>query len=194
MPSGATKPSRERGGGSVNRRCVYAFAVNTVVGRTALLVTLAVTSLAPAAAAQEEGVFVDPDSPAGKEYAIPLEQARRDAAGGGKPGHGSEGGGESLFGAGIEPAEGGGWGSGSPDSGPDAGETPATGERSRDGSRHNRSGSSGREDAVDDRPRAAGLTLAAGRSDTLPTAGVAAGVLSAGLLIGFGLRRLFRSP
>jgi hypothetical protein len=160
----------------------------------ALLATLAAASLAPAAAAQEEGVSVDPDSPAGQEYAIPLEQARRDAAGGGNAGHGSKGGGESLFGAGIEPAEGGGRGSGSPDSGADVGETPATGKRSRDDIRDKAIGSSGREDAVDDRLRAAGLTSTRGRSDTLPTAGVAAGVLSAGLLVGFGLRRLFRTP
>ena len=31
------------------------------------------------AIAQEDGVFVDPDSPAGKEYALPLDSARRDA-------------------------------------------------------------------------------------------------------------------
>ena len=41
------------------------------------------------AAAQGTGVFVDPDSPSGKEYAIPLEGARRQAdpqAPTGKPG------------------------------------------------------------------------------------------------------------
>ena len=33
----------------------------------------------PAAVAQDDGVFVDPDSPTGAEYDIPLERARRDA-------------------------------------------------------------------------------------------------------------------
>jgi hypothetical protein len=31
------------------------------------------------AAAQEDGVIVDPNSPTGKEYAIPLDKARRDS-------------------------------------------------------------------------------------------------------------------
>jgi hypothetical protein len=45
-----------------------------------ILVLVAALAL-PAGAAAEEGVFVDPGSPAGKEYAIPLAQARRDASG-----------------------------------------------------------------------------------------------------------------
>ena len=67
--------------------------------------------------AQHNGVFVDPDTPAGKEYALPLDTARRDASGG--EGHATGGGYETaLFGAGIshrggvrdtaEPEEGGG--------------------------------------------------------------------------------------
>ncbi len=48
--------------------------------------TLALT--APLALAQEEGVTVDPGSPAGKEYALPIDQARRDAADGGGRGGG----------------------------------------------------------------------------------------------------------
>jgi hypothetical protein len=35
----------------------------------------------PVAQAAEPGVFVDPSSPPGKEYAIPLDTARREAAG-----------------------------------------------------------------------------------------------------------------
>jgi hypothetical protein len=50
--------------------------------------------------AQDDGVHVDPKSPAGKEYALPLDQARRDAAGGDAPGRGS-GDSAPLFGAGI---------------------------------------------------------------------------------------------
>lgn len=51
------------------------------------------------AAAQGDGVVVDPETPAGKEYALPLEAARRDASGavGGNTGSQSA----PLFGAGI---------------------------------------------------------------------------------------------
>src|SRR6476619_4464476 len=51
-----------------------------------------------AAAAQDDGVHVDPNSPAGKEYALPLDSARRDANGGGDSAAGS---GAPLFGVGI---------------------------------------------------------------------------------------------
>jgi hypothetical protein len=37
--------------------------------------------VAPPAAAQQEGVFIDPGSPAGQEYALPLAQARDQATG-----------------------------------------------------------------------------------------------------------------
>jgi hypothetical protein len=62
---------------------------------------------AAAPAQDEPGVFVDPDSPAGKEYAIPLDKARRESGatvpGGGGSSGGSDGGTPSgaLFGAGI---------------------------------------------------------------------------------------------
>lgn len=47
--------------------------------RIALIVACSVSLPVPAgAAAQEPGVVYDPDSPAGKEYALPLEAARRD--------------------------------------------------------------------------------------------------------------------
>lgn len=63
------------------------------------------TALAlPASAAAQDGVFVDPDSPSGKEYQIPLESARRQADpqrtdGKVVPGDRSA----PLFGEGIEP-------------------------------------------------------------------------------------------
>ena len=73
--------------------------------------------VAPSAAAAQEPVQVDPDSPAGVEYKLPLDQARRDAApdagGGGRGGGPRSGGGGGprsgggsgdpapLFGAGI---------------------------------------------------------------------------------------------
>jgi hypothetical protein len=50
--------------------------------KTTLALAL-VLALPATAQAQERGVHVDPDSPAGKEYAIPIDKARRDASGGG---------------------------------------------------------------------------------------------------------------
>lgn len=50
--------------------------------------------------AQADGVYVDPDSPAGKEYALPLDAARREASGGGGGGDGGASA-PPLFGAGI---------------------------------------------------------------------------------------------
>src|SRR5688500_10175816 len=50
-------------------------------GRTlaTALAALALGAGAAPAAAQQDEVFVDPDSPTGREYDIPLERARRDA-------------------------------------------------------------------------------------------------------------------
>ena len=45
------------------------------------LASLALTGVPAPGMAQEDGVFVDPDSPAGKEYAVPLEEARRNSRG-----------------------------------------------------------------------------------------------------------------
>ncbi len=59
------------------------------------------TSAQPAAPALalEPGVHIDPGSPAAKEYALPVNQAR----GTGSGGEGSGGSSEKLFGAGIKP-------------------------------------------------------------------------------------------
>jgi hypothetical protein len=62
-----------------------------------LLVTGALALTAAPAAAQDPGVTYDDDSPAGTEYAIPLEQARREAAG---TGVGTP---APAFGEGIQP-------------------------------------------------------------------------------------------
>ncbi len=45
----------------------------------AVVCAVAAGFMAPAALAQDEGVFVDPGSPSGKEYALPLDTARREA-------------------------------------------------------------------------------------------------------------------
>lgn len=52
----------------------------------------------------EDGVTVDPGSPAGKEYALPIDQARRDTADGGKGGVASRAGQPTpAFGEGVRP-------------------------------------------------------------------------------------------
>ena len=53
------------------------------------------------ATAQDDGVHVDPNSPAGKEYALPLDSARRDAGGGATSGGGTSSYSAPLFGVGI---------------------------------------------------------------------------------------------
>jgi hypothetical protein len=67
------------------------------------------------AAALEPGVHVDPGSPAAKEYALPVSQARGAGEGGGP-----EGTHEQLFGSGIKPPS-----SGSPRGGSPSGESGA---------------------------------------------------------------------
>jgi hypothetical protein len=62
---------------------------------------------AQATAGLEPGVHPDPGSPAAKEYALPLNQARQVGEGGGS--HASSGSG-ALFGAGIKPPGSGGSG------------------------------------------------------------------------------------
>jgi hypothetical protein len=75
-----------------------------------VLATCGPTIAPQAAAALEPGVHVDPGSPAAKEYALPLSQARRTGAGS-TPTASSE----TPFGAGIKPPGSGGGGSGSHD-------------------------------------------------------------------------------
>jgi hypothetical protein len=68
----------------------------------AALFAVAVLAPVPLAAGAEPGVTYDPDSPAGKEYALPINSARTDAGGRASDTAGS---GEApLFGVGIRPA------------------------------------------------------------------------------------------
>jgi len=78
---------------------------------------------APRAAAAPDEVIFDPGSPAGKEYAIPLDDARRGAEGGGGAGGAGSSAGPAgrsgianppLFGAGVKPERSGGGSSGGP--------------------------------------------------------------------------------
>jgi hypothetical protein len=154
--------------------------------RTGPVILLACLVLAPPALAQR-GVFVDPDSPAGKEYALPLEEARRHGAGGGAPGAG-----QPLFCAGIERA---GAAAASSEAGPGSGGAGGSGSGGGDGKARGggeagngaSSGAGGGDEAVQ---RSAAVKAAAGgSSDGLMTAAIVALVLVTGLLAGVALRR-----
>ena len=162
--------------------------------RTGLFTVFVCLILAAPAVAQEDGVFVDPDSPAGKEYAIPLEEARRHGAGGGAPGAS-----QPLFGAGIERATqaveraSAGGGAGGSASGGGAAKARGNGDNGKNGSNGNSGSSeaSGSDQAVQ---RSAAIKAAAGgSSDGLITAAIVALVLAAGLLAGVALRRTLGS-
>jgi hypothetical protein len=153
---------------------------------TALLLLL----LAPPAMGQRGGVFVDPNSPAGVEYAIPLEQARREAAGdasvnpGGRPSGGQAAAqteGQQLFGEGIEPVGG---------RGARARNAPAG-----SGKRGTSSGGAAAEgaEAAGASASTAAVAAASEEGSGLPlTIGIAGAVLVAGVAGGLGLRRLLR--
>jgi len=81
------------------------------VSATAALAVLALSCLpvsAQAATDLEPGVHADPGSPAAKEYALPINQARQTGAAPGQASSGSA----ALFGAGIKPPGSGGSGRG----------------------------------------------------------------------------------
>ena len=74
--------------------------------RTVTVGALILALHVPAAYAQtENGVTVDPSSPAGKEYALPIDQARRDATDGGNARKAPKGGRNPTpaFGQGVRP-------------------------------------------------------------------------------------------
>jgi hypothetical protein len=159
--------------------------MRTVLGAPLVAAVTLLTFDAAMVSAQEDGVFIDPDSPAGTEYAIPLEQARRDAAGGGPTTRGRAGDGQPLFGAGIAPRS-------------EAKGESAIGDASGGGARKARAA------GVDKTPRPganAGASTAAiaaaagdGSSEGLLTAGIAAAVLALGLAAGLAFRRALKGP
>ncbi len=73
------------------------------------LLAIGVPAPSPASAQQNDEVFVDPDSPAKKEYALPIDQARRNADPNRRPGAPIRKGAPAapLFGAGIGSRSGG---------------------------------------------------------------------------------------
>ena len=172
------------------------------MARAVVAFLFAALALPAAAQAQGRGVFVDPDSPAGKEYAIPLEEARRQAA---PDAESRPGGGDAaspLFGAGITRAPGasaaGGGSAGDGSAGSGGGGEPG-GAAGRDGDRGAGNAADGEgpetlESARKGRADSMAIEAAAqGGSDALLTAGIAGTVLAVGLLVGFGLRRVLRN-
>jgi hypothetical protein len=173
------------------------------MARTVLAILTASLALPPAAFAQPK-VFLDPDSPAGQEYAIPLEEARRQVAGGesyGSNGGGTSRGREPLFGVGMGRVDGSSDSRrNSPGHGVDTERAGVrdSGPRDRGDGADRRNGddveSFGPETRAPDARTSAAIEAAASDgSSVLPTAGIAGGVLVVGLLSGFGLQRLLRS-
>lgn len=75
--------------------------MRAVVGAVIALVTLSIPQMALASGSTlQPGVHVDPGSPAGKEYQIPVVGARTEAAGGTQ----GQGGSPPLFGVGVTPS------------------------------------------------------------------------------------------
>ena len=151
--------------------------------------------LLPVTAQGQTGARLDPGSPAGVEYELPLEQARKNAAGGGGDGPGSEGdraggGGDgSLFGAGIVPvkrsvdAQDGGDGDGMQGGLASEGASDGGGRDAQEGS----SGGTIKRSALGAPDEDEG-------SAALRIAGIALAVLLVGGLLGLALRRGLRQP
>lgn len=163
----------------------------SVVSRRSLIAVTAAAAVAmPGAASAQDGVFVDPDSPSGKEYAIPLEAARRQADPDSSrevrvtPGQRDV---SPLFGEGIEsPAAGKAGASGLPRRKDRADAEGAAGDRFGDSM-----GDTTREAlrAAVSRPAAPGADV----RSTLLVVGGSAAVLLLGALGGYALRRQGRS-
>ena len=132
-------------------------------------------------------MFIDPDSPAGTEYAIPLDQARREAAGGNASPGSAPTGEQSLFGAGITPGR----QARRADAGGDARRSRQPAGASRD--QNTKPGSNPKSGAS---ASTAAIAAATGDGDsvTLLTAGIAAAVLAVGLAAGLAFRRTLGNP
>lgn len=146
-------------------------------GAACALVALGLLAGAGQAAAQSDGVHVDPDTPAGKEYALPLDKARQDVA----PNSGAQGsdpGEAELFGAGISKRDGGGKGGGGDDG------AAAGGSNGESGGSH--------DPALTDSASVAKATASSGSriSPGWLTALIAFGVLVVGGAAGLSLRAL----
>lgn len=161
-------------------------------------VTSAAALATAPAAAQEPGVVYDPDSPAGKEYALPLDAARNAAAPVGRPGGDTrqpaspeQPARAPLFGEGITPkrVKSSSRGTGAPT------EKPREGEGGETGRYPGASTPSTREEQRSesaDRIQVAQSRSSNGPSSLLVSTIVALAVLLVGGGLGFGGRRLRR--
>lgn len=137
--------------------------------------------MAPVAAAQDDEIFVDPGSPSGKEYALPVESARQQAAKGAQD-RSSSAQPAPLFGEGVDEASAGEQGGGAASGGGGTGR-----------------GGGATDDADGGAPSAQGAARTAtlqaqaaapdGGIGLAAVIGVGAGVLALGGAIGVLLRR-----
>lgn len=160
-------------------------------------VLVAACVVLPATAQGQAGQSPDPDSPAGVEYQLPLEQARKNAAGqgNGEPRRGGSGEGgwaAPLFGAGIAARDveedrgtGGRPGSQGGEGGSDSESSASKADRGNAAP-----GEAGGSDAAISRSAVGGAD--SDDSATQRTLGIALAVLLAGGLLGVGLRRGLR--
>jgi hypothetical protein len=160
-----------------------------------LLVALAATATiagpgAWEAAAAAGGVHFDPDSPAGQEYALPLERAREEAAGTqGQSGSGEKG--AALFGAGVS----GGGPSGSAAAGPGGSQGASAGEGAS-GVRAGAGNGTAQEGTARAQPRGGpastsiALAESGGGFSFLAGAAMVAAILLAAAIVGLVVRRL----
>jgi hypothetical protein len=161
---------------------------------TGLVVLIILAGLASASSAEAGEVHFDPESPAGKEYALPLQEARGEALGTSGP-QGGEGSAATapLFGVGV----GGGASPGGDGEASKAGTTVA-------GSAGSRKGTPGQASPGDpqsaarggqERARATAEPSAPAREGYSPGLGILIllGLLLLGAILGFGLRGRRRS-
>lgn len=156
----------------------------TSIRKGILLLACGLAALAPAASAQDDPVFVDPDSPSGKEYELPIDRAREQGAAGRQrqqPAGGAQG--APLFGAGVE--------------GDDRNTSPGT---AKSGTRSDGNGGGGSDDAASE-PGSEQATVGAaaarkvqaatpdGSTGVLEILGAGGGILLLGGLAGLLLRR-----
>jgi hypothetical protein len=154
--------------------------------RGLLLALCALAVIAPAAVAADDEIFVDPGSPSGKEYALPVDSARKQAAGG-TQGAKDRTSTTPLFGEGVDAAT------------PKAGTGKASAAGAKAGAGDAGGGSAGAPPArvATAAPRTLKAQAAApdgGIGTAAIIGGVSAGVLLLGAVIGVLLRRRAARP
>lgn len=146
---------------------------------------IASVAVAPVAVAQEDGVTVDPGSPSGKEYALPIDRARAQAAKSG--GSGSDAQKAPIFGEGVD-GDGAGPTAGRRGSAADRGSSASGRGSGPDDLESGGSGSSDDSASANDR-RLLRAQAAEGGLGIGASIGAGIGILLIGGLIGLWLRR-----